>query len=179
MASKKWYVIHTYSGHENKVEESLRHRIDSLHMKDMIFDIQIPTETVINKDDGKKQEIKLFPGYIFVQMILDDQSWAVVRHTPGVTGFVGKSGTSNSKPQPLSRDEVNRMLGKSKSSMAAPIIISNYEIGQTVRIRTGAFEDFDATVTEVNPDKGVLTCMVTLFGRETPVTLDFASVERI
>ena len=179
MASKKWYVIHTYSGHESKVEEALRHRVESLHMEDAIFDIQIPTETVISSDDGKKVENKLFPGYIFVQMILDDHSWAVVRHTPGVTGFVGKSAQTNTKPQPLSRDEVNRMLGKSRSSAEAPVIVSNYEVGQTVRIRAGAFEDFDATVTEVNPDKGVLTATVTLFGRETPVTLDFASVERI
>lgn len=174
MASKKWYVIHTYSGHENKVQENLEHRVESLHMSDKIFDVQIPTETVLNKDDNKRQEQKLFPGYIFVQMILDDETWPVVRNTPGVTGFVGGS---NNKPQPLSRDEVNRMLGKNKS--VAPQVVTRFEVGQIVRIREGAFEDFDATITEVNPEKGTLVCMVTLFGRETPVTLGFASVEPI
>lgn len=170
--AKKWYVVHTYSGHENKVQAGLIHRVETMGMQDFIFDVQIPTENVVNKDDGKKLEKKLYPGYILVQMELNDNSWYVVRNTPGVTGFVG----SHNKPVPLSRDEFNAMMRKSKSS--EPTAVTNFHIGDSIRIKDGAFTDFDASIVEINVDKGTLRCMVTLFGRETPVELDFSSVER-
>jgi len=171
--AKKWYVVHTYSGHENKVRTALFNRIESMGLQDQIFDIQIPTETVINKDDGRRQEKKIYPGYILVQMEMNDNSWYVVRNTPGVTGFIG----SQNKPVALTRDEFNVMMRKSKSD--TPQAVTNFKIGQTVRIKDGAFTDFDATIVEINVDKGTLRCNVTLFGRETPVELEFSSVETI
>ncbi|MCL2655717.1 MAG: transcription termination/antitermination protein NusG [Coriobacteriia bacterium] len=172
--AKKWYVVHTYSGHENKVKTAILNRIESLGLADQIFDIQIPTETVVNKDDGRRQEKKIYPGYILVQMDMNDNSWYIVRNTPGVTGFIG----SQNKPVALTRDEYNVMMRKSKSG-EAPLAVTNFKIGQVVRIQDGAFTDFDATIVEINVDKGTLRCNVTLFGRETPVELEFSSVETI
>ncbi|MCL2882676.1 MAG: transcription termination/antitermination protein NusG [Coriobacteriia bacterium] len=171
--AKKWYVVHTYSGHENKVRTAILNRIESLGLTDQIFDIQIPTETVVNKDDGRRQEKKIYPGYILVQMEMTDNSWYVVRNTPGVTGFIG----SQNKPVALTRDEYNVMMRKSKSD--TPQVVTSFKVGQVVRIQDGAFTDFDATIVEVNVDKGTLRCNVTLFGRETPVELEFSSVETI
>jgi transcriptional antiterminator NusG len=171
--AKKWYVVHTYSGHENKVQAALQHRVESLGMQDSIFDIEIPTETVINREEGKEQEKKLYPGYILVRMELNDNSWYVVRNTPGVTGFIG----SRNKPIPLTREEYNVMMRKTHAK--TPQAVTNYAVGQTVRIKDGAFTDFDATITEINADKATMRVMVTLFGRETPVELEFVSVEPI
>ena len=171
--AKKWYVVHTYSGHENKVRTALFNRIESMGLQDQIFDIQIPTEIVINKDDGRRQEKKIYPGYILVQMEMNDNSWYIVRNTPGVTGFIG----SQNKPVALTRDEYNTMMRKSRSD--TPQAVTNFKAGQTVRIKDGAFTDFDASIVEVNVDKGTLRCNVTLFGRETPVELEFSSVETI
>jgi transcriptional antiterminator NusG len=171
--AKKWYVVHTYSGHEGKVQAQLFNRIESLGLENSIFKVEIPTETVINREDGKELEKKLYPGYILVQMELDDNTWYVVRNTPGVTGFIG----SHNKPIPLSRDEYNTMMRKTKAK--APQAVTNFVVDQTVRIKEGAFTDFDATITEINVDKGTLKVMVTLFGRETPVELEFSSVESI
>ena len=171
--AKKWYVIHSYSGHENKVKAAIEHRVATLGLEDQIFKVEIPTETVINREDGKEMEKKLYPGYLLVRMILNDETWYVVRNTPGVTGFIG----SQNKPVSLSRDEYNSMMRKTKTK--TPQAVTNFVIGQTVRIKDGAFTDFDATITEINVDKGTLRVMVTLFGRETPIELEFSSVESI
>ncbi|MDR1412544.1 MAG: transcription termination/antitermination protein NusG [Actinomycetes bacterium] len=171
--AKKWYVIHTYSGYENKVQAALLHRVETLGMEDSIFKIEIPTETVINREDGKEQEKKIYPGYILVQMEMSDNSWYVVRNTPGVTGFIG----SRNKPIPLTREEYSAMMRKTEAK--TPQTVTNYAVGQTVRIKDGAFTDFDATITEINVDKGTMRVNVTLFGRETPVELEFYSVEPI
>jgi len=171
--AKKWYVIHSYSGHENKVKAAIEHRVATLGLEDQIFRVEIPTETVINREDGKEMEKKLYPGYLLVRMILNDETWYVVRNTPGVTGFIG----SQNKPVSLSRDEYNSMTRKSRTR--EPQAVTNIVIGQTVRIKDGAFTDFDATITEINVDKGTLRVMVTLFGRETPIELEFSSVESI
>jgi transcriptional antiterminator NusG len=170
--AKKWYVIHTYAGHENKVKAALEHRIETLGL-DTIFKIEIPTETVINREDGKEMEKKLYPGYMLVRMELDDNTWYVVRNTPGVTGFIG----THNKPIPLSREEYQTMMRKTKAR--TPQAVTNFAPGQTVRIKEGAFTDFDATITEINVEKGTMRVMVTLFGRETPVEMDFSAVESI
>lgn len=170
---KKWYVVHTYSGHEKKVKAALEHRIEKLGMTDKIFKVEIPTETVVNKDDGKLVEKNLYPGYILVQMHFDENSWYVVRNTDGVTGFVG----SRQKPTPLTRDEYYRMVGHTKRP--EPVVVTSFAPGEIVRIKQGPFADYNAKIVEVNVDKGTLRCMVTLFGRETPVEFDFADVELI
>jgi len=171
--AKKWYVIHSYSGHENKVKAAIEHRVATLGLEDQIFKVEIPTETVINREDGKEMEKKLYPGYLLVRMDLNDETWYVVRNTPGVTGFIG----SQNKPVSLSREEYNSMMRKSRTK--EPHAVTNFVIGQTVRIKDGAFTDFDATIIEINVDKGTLRVMVTLFGRETPIELEFSSVEPI
>ncbi|MDR1775508.1 MAG: transcription termination/antitermination protein NusG [Actinomycetes bacterium] len=170
---KKWYVIHTYSGHEKKARAALLHRVETMALEDSIFKVEIPTETVINRETGKEEEKNIYPGYLLVQMEMSDNAWYVVRNTPGITGFIG----SHNKPIPLSRDEYTAMTRKSHSAVKQTV--TNYEVGQTVRIKDGAFTDFDASITEINVDKGTMKVMVTLFGRETPVELEFSSVEPI
>ena len=170
---KKWYVVHTYSGYEKKVKAALENRIETLGMADKIFKVEIPTEQVVNKDDGKLVEKNLFPGYILVQMEFDESSWYVVRNTDGVTGFVG----SRHKPTPLTRAEYNRMVGHTKKT--EPVVVTSFEVGETVRIKQGPFADYNARIQEVNADKGTLRCTVTLFGRETPVEFEFKDVELV
>lgn len=170
---KKWYVVHTYSGHEKKVKAALEHRIEKLGMEDKIFNVEIPTEQVVNKDDGKLVEKNLYPGYILVQMEFDENSWYVVRNTDGVTGFVG----SRHKPTPLTRDEYYRMVGHSKK--VEPVVVTSFVAGEMVRIKQGPFADYNARIVEVNADKGTLRCTVMLFGRETPVEFDFSDVELV
>ncbi|MDI6902089.1 MAG: transcription termination/antitermination protein NusG [Anaerosomatales bacterium] len=175
--AKKWYVIHTYSGYENKVATNLRHRIESMGMQDKIFDVLIPRETVTDlKSGGRKvtQEKKVFPGYILVQMELDDDSWYVVRNTPGVTGFVG----AQAKPVPLSRDEVKRIQGRVAAS-AKPKTFTDFTEGMTVKVTSGPLADFDGTIAEINADQGKLKVMVSIFGRETPVELGFDQVAKL
>ncbi|MCL2526390.1 MAG: transcription termination/antitermination protein NusG [Coriobacteriia bacterium] len=171
--SKKWYVVHSYSGHEGKVKSAIEHRVSTMGMEDQIFAVEIPTEVVINRETGKEEEKKLYPGYLLVRMILNDETWYVIRNTPGVTGFIG----SQNNPTALSREEYNSMMGKTKK--AAPQAVTNFVVGQTVRIKDGAFTDFDASITDINVDKGTMRVMVTLFGRETPIELEFGSVESI
>lgn len=175
--AKKWYVIHTYSGYENKVRANLIHRIESMGMQEKIFDVRIPTETVTDiKEGGRKvtSEKKVFPGYILVQMELDDESWYVVRNTPGVTGFVGSQG----KPVPLSRDEYNRIMQRTEAG-PKPTTTTEFVEGMNVKVTSGPFADFDGTIAEVNLDKATLKVMVTIFGRETPVEIEFGQVAKV
>jgi len=175
--ARKWYVIHTYSGYENKVKANLEHRIQSMGMEDMIFDVRIPTETVTDlKAGGRKvtSEKKVFPGYILVQMELGDDSWYVVRNTPGVTGFVGSQG----KPVPLSRDEFNRVMKRTEPGVKQKTSTDFLE-GMTVKITSGPFADFDGSISEVNLDQAKVKVMVSIFGRETPVEVGFDQVAKI
>ncbi len=175
--AKKWYVIHTYSGYENKVKTNLLHRIESMGMQDRIFDVFIPKESVTDlKAGGRKvtQEKKVFPGYILVQMELDDDSWYVVRNTPGVTGFVG----AQAKPVALSRAEVDRVR-KRVSASAKPKTMTEFGEGMAVKVTAGPLADFDGVVSEVNADQGKVKVMVSIFGRETPVELGFDQVAKL
>ena len=174
-SEKKWYVIHTYSGYENKVKANLERKVHSMGMEDEIFNVVVPMEDEVETKDGKKKvtKKKVFPGYALVEMIVNDRSWYVVRNTPGVTGFVG----SGTKPIPLTDAEVKRILKSMGIEQAKPIF--DIEAGQAVHINSGAFENFAATVTEVDSEKGKLKVLVDMFGRETPVELDFDQVEKI
>lgn len=180
--AKRWYVIHTYSGYENKVKTDLEHRIETYGIGDKVVDIQIPTEEVTEvKDGGKREtkEAKVFPGYVLVRMEVDDNTWAVVRNTPGVTGFVGLDG----KPTPLRRDEFDKIMrrGGVRTSAATPTpkrTSTIIEPGMSVRVLSGPLADFDGQVSEVNAEAGKVKVMLMIFGRETPVelTLDQISV---
>lgn len=175
--AKKWYVIHTYSGYENKVRTNLLHRIESMGMQDRIFDVLIPKESVTDiKQGGRKvtTDKKVFPGYILVQMELDEDSWYVVRNTPGVTGFVG----AQAKPVALSRAEVDR-IRKRVSAGARPRTSTDYVEGMAVKVTAGPFADFDGIISEVNPDQGKVRVMLSIFGRETPVELEFDKVSKL
>ncbi|MDR1422657.1 MAG: transcription termination/antitermination protein NusG [Coriobacteriales bacterium] len=175
--AKKWYVLHTYSGYENKVKSNLEHRIESMGLEDRIFDIQIPTEEVTEIKDGGRRvtsDKKVFPGYVLVRMELDDQSWSVVRNTPGVTGFVGAQG----KPSPLSREEFNKIMKRTHSD-APRKTASNLSVGQSVKVVSGPLAEFDGTISEVQPDAGKVKVMVSIFGRETPVELSYDQVSRL
>ena len=175
--AKKWYVVHTYSGYENKVKANLEARIEAMDLQEKISDVQIPTERVTEiKDGGRRVESdkKVFPGYVLVRMDLDDYTWAAVRNTPGVTGFVGSLG----KPAPLTRDEYNKIM-KRTSPEAPKRTSSSIEVGQSVRVISGPLADFDGTVSEVSPDAGKVKVLVSIFGRETPVELSFDQVARV
>ena len=177
--AKKWYVLHTYSGYENKVKKNLQQRIESMGLENKIFRIEIPTETVTEIKEGGKRvesEKKVLPGYVLVRMELDPQSWAAVRNTPGVTGFVGSQGN----PEPLTRDEFNKIMGVGKPRQGTPKKTStSIEVGQTVKVVSGPFVDFDGTVAEVMPEAGKVRVMVSIFGRETPVELSFDQVAKV
>ncbi len=172
---RAWYVVHSYSGYENKVKKNLEHRIESMGMQDCIFQVVVPTEEEVELRDGQRRttQRRVFPGYILVQMIMTDDSWYVVRNTPGVTGFVG----SGTRPTPLSQEEVDKILQRMESQ--APKIKVSFKTGQKVRIVDGPFVDFMGTVDEINMEKGKVWVLVSFFGRETPVELDFLQVEKI
>jgi transcriptional antiterminator NusG len=172
---RAWYVVHSYSGYENKVKKNLEHRIESMGMQDQIFQVVVPTEEEVELRDGQRRttERRVFPGYILVQMIMNDDSWYVVRNTPGVTGFVG----SGTKPVPLRLEEVEKIMKRMEAE--APRIKVSFRPGQKVRIVEGPFEDFMGTVEEINMEKGKVRVLVSFFGRETPVELDFLQVEKI
>jgi transcriptional antiterminator NusG len=172
---RAWYVIHSYSGYENKVKKNLEHRIESMDMQDQIFQVVVPTEEEVELRDGQRRttERRVFPGYILVQMIMNDDSWYVVRNTPGVTGFVG----SGTKPVPLRHEEVEKIMKRMEEE--APRIKVSFRPGQKVRIVEGPFEDFMGTVDEINIEKGKVRILVSFFGRETPVELDFLQVEKL
>jgi len=172
---KHWYVIHTYSGYENKVKANLERRVASMGMEDKIFRVFVPTEEEIEFKDGKKKitKKKVFPGYVLVEMVMSDDSWYVVRNTPGVTGFVG----SGSKPIPLEPDEVRAILKQLGFDEAKPKVA--FSVGDVVRVISGPFENFDGRIEEVNVERGKLRVSISMFGRETPVELDFEQVEKI
>jgi transcriptional antiterminator NusG len=171
---RHWYVVHCYSGYENKVRHNLEQRIDSMGMKDKIFDVVVPTEEEIEVKDGQRRTVerRVFPGYILVQMVLTEESWYVVRNTPGVTGFVGMGNT----PTPLMPQEVSQIMRRMEAE--APKIKVNFKAGQKVRIVDGPFNDFIGTVGEIDADRAKVRVMVSFFGRETPVELDFLQVEK-
>ncbi|MGH3395806.1 MAG: transcription termination/antitermination protein NusG [Streptosporangiaceae bacterium] len=178
-----WYVVHSYAGYENRVRTNLESRTQSLNMEDYIFQIEVPTHEVVEIKGGKRQQVqeKVLPGYILVRMDLTDESWAAVRNTPGVTGFVGLS----SKPSPLSLDEVANLLApvpeekaaKKAETMRAAAV--DFEVGQSVTVMDGPFATLPATVNEINPDTQKLKVLVSIFGRETPVELSFDQVSKI
>ena len=173
-----WYVVHTYAGYENKVKTNLHSRIGSMQMEDKIFDVVIPMEDVMEIKGGKRQVVqkKVFPGYLLVKMIYDNDSWYVVRNTPGVTGFVS-SGTGT-KPTPLSRREVEKILAVKEETQAKPTFRLEWEEGDVVRIITGPFADFTGTIAEINVEQSKLKVLVNIFDRETPVELAFDQVAK-
>lgn len=175
MPKRDWFVVHAYSGHENKVKANLEHRISSMHMEDRIFNVYIPTEDVLEIKAGKKvmSEKRVFPGYILVEMDLDDDSWYVVRNTPGVTGFVG----SGAKPTPLSKEEVQRILHKIPTKRPRPR--TEFSVGETVKVTFGPLRDFTGTISDINVDQNKLKVLVSIFGRETPVELGFDQVAKL
>lgn len=169
----QWYVVHTYSGHENKVKANLEKRIESTGMQDKIKEILVPTEEKVRKRRGKKKVVdkKIFPGYIIVNMEMDDKTWYVVRNTPGVTGFV----SSGTKPLPLEKDEIDHIL--SGMGMKEEEISIDFEVGDKLKVIDGPFEEFIGIVQEIHPQQKKVKVMVSMFGRETPVELDFSQVE--
>ena len=175
--NKHWYIIHTYSGFENKVKQSLRQRADAYGMGDKIGEILVPTETVVEKGrDGKARKTtkKFFPGYVLVQMEMSDEAWHVVRSTPKVTGFVG----GGQRPVPMDTDEVERILNQVHVTEEKPKPKFDYRVGEVVRITEGPFSNFTGTVEEINEDRSTLKVMVSIFGRATPVELEFHQVTR-
>ncbi|HHW98715.1 MAG TPA: transcription termination/antitermination protein NusG [Firmicutes bacterium] len=173
---KKWYVVHTYSGYENKVKTNLEKRVQSMEMEDKIFRVLVPMEDEVEAArDGKKKLVKkkVFPGYVLVEMVVTDDSWYVVRNTPGVTGFVG----AGTKPIPLEEHEIRRILRQLGGEEVKVRI--NLEVGQSVRIISGPFENFTGIIEEINPDRQKVKVRVSLFGRETPVELDYTQVDTI
>jgi len=173
--ARRWYVIHTYSGYENKVKTNLEHRIESMGMRDKVFRVVVPTEEEIEVKGGQRRTVqkKIFPGYVMVEMILDDDSWYAVRHTPGVTSFVG-AGTA---PTPLPEADVNRILKQMREEK--PQVRITFQPGQRVKIIDGPFVEFYGTVDKADNEKNKVRVLVAMFGRETPVELDFLQVERV
>lgn len=174
LEGRQWYVVHSYSGYENKVKNNLEQRIETMGMQDKIFQVVVPTEEEIEVRDGQRRtyERRVFPGYILVEMIMTDDSWYVVRNTPGVTGFVGMG----NRPTPLRPEEVQRIMKRMEAE--APKIKVTFKSGQKVRIIDGPFSDFIGTVDEINAEKGKVRVLVSFFGRDTPVELDFLQVEK-
>lgn len=172
---KRWYIVHTYSGHENKVKVNLEKRIEYMNMGDKIFRVEVPQKTVTKMKDGKKsdREEKIFPGYVLVEMIMDDDSWFVVRHTAGVTKFVG----STKKPIPAKDSEIKRIIHKTQNQVTK--VELDVKAGDKVRIISGPFSEFIGDITEVYPDKSKLRAMVSIFGRETPVELEYKQIQKI
>jgi transcriptional antiterminator NusG len=175
--AKQWYIIHTYSGYENKVRESLKQRSEALGLEDQIGEVLIPTEDVIEMRDGAKviTKKKFFPGYVLVNMEMTDSTWHVVKNTPKVTGFVG----SGLKPTPLTQEEVDRIINQVSVAAEKPKPKFQFQRGDQVRIVDGPFTNFSGMVDEVNQDRATVKVMVSIFGRSTPVELDFLKVEKL
>lgn len=173
--NRSWYVIHCYSGYENKVRHSIEQRIETMGMQHKIFDVVVPTENEIEIRDGKPRPIerRVFPGYILVQMLMDEDSWYVVRNTPGVTGFVGMG----NDPTPLRPDEVAKIMNRMEADV--PKVKFNFQTGEKVRIGSGPFADFIGTIQAIDAERSKVRVLVSFFGRETPVELDFLHVEKI
>lgn len=174
-SGKQWYVIHCYSGYENKVRHAIEQRIETMGMRDKIFDVIVPTEEEIEVKEGKRRTVerRVFPGYILVEMKMDEDSWYVVRNTPGVTGFVGMG----NDPTPLRPEEVRQIIDRMAQEAPKPRL--TYKVGQKVRIIEGPFNDFIGTVAAIDMDKSKVRVMVNFFGRDTPVELDFLEVEKV
>ncbi|WP_227764090.1 transcription termination/antitermination protein NusG [Zhaonella formicivorans] len=172
---KQWFVIHTYSGYENKVKANLEKRVESMNMGDKIFRVLVPVEDEVQVKDGQKKvtKRKIYPGYVLVEMLMTDDSWYVVRNTPGVTGFVG----TGAKPVPLHMSEVRQIL--KQMGVDEPKTKVDFFVGQNVRVTGGPFENFIGNIEEIHPEKGKLKVLVSMFGRETPVELDFTQVEKM
>jgi len=185
-----WYVVHSYAGYENKVKTNLESRINSLDMEDYIFQVEVPTEDVVEIKNGKRQQVqrKVYPGYILVRMDLMDESWGAVRNTPGVTGFVG----ATSRPSPLTLDEVVKILaptlqktapsgprGSTSSTDKPQVALVEYEVGESVTVMDGPFATLPATISEIDPVHQKLHVLVSIFGRETPVELSFSQVSKL
>ena len=176
--TRAWYIVQTYSGYENKVKTNLDQRVKQTDMADRIFDVVIPTEEEIEIRDGQRKTVsrKLFPGYVLVQMAMEDEPWSLVRNTPGVTGFAGGNDDERSLPPALDNEEVARILRQMDT--ATPRINVGFAVGESVRVTDGPFIDFVGQVDDINLDKGKVRVMVSMFGRETPVELDFLQVEK-
>jgi len=172
---RRWYVIHTYSGYENKVRQNLEHRIQSMGMDEQIFRVIVPTEEEIEIKNGQRRVVsrKIYPGYVLVQMCLTDDSWYVVRNTPGVTSFVGQG----NRPIPLEDGEVKAILKQMEAE--APKVRVSYQVGQGVKITDGPFNEFEGIVDSIDQEKGRVRVLVSLFGREAPIELDFLQVARL
>ncbi|GAK01046.1 MULTISPECIES: transcription termination/antitermination protein NusG [Geomicrobium] len=175
---KNWYVVHTYSGYENRVKANLEKRVESMEMLDKIFRVLVPVEEETETKNGKTKTVnrKTFPGYVLVEMVMTDDSWYVVRNTPGVTGFVGSSG-AGSKPTALLPDEVDSILRQ--MGVEAPKAEVDLEIKESVKVKEGPFTDFTGTVEEISLEKQKVKVHVNMFGRETPVELEFHQVEKL
>ena len=177
---KRWYMIHTYSGYENRVKGNLEQRIKSMNAEDEIFQVAIPTEEEVEIKDGRRRTVlkKLFPGYVFVQMRMNDRSWSVVRNTPRVSGFVSvQDDQGRLVPTAVDDEEVEAILERMKTG--APRVKVGLSRGQGVRVTDGPFTDFAGVVDDINPEKGKVKVLVSFFGRETPVELDFLQVEKL
>jgi transcription termination/antitermination protein NusG len=172
---RHWYVIHTYSGYENKVKQNLMHRIETMEMQDQIFRVIVPTEEEIEIKNGQRRTVhkKVFPGYVLVQMRMNDNSWYVVRNTPGVTSFVGHG----NRPTPLDDSEVKAILKQMEEE--APKVRVSYQVGQAIKITDGPFTDFEGIVDAIDHERGRVRVLVSFFGREAPVELDFLQVTRL
>jgi transcriptional antiterminator NusG len=172
---RNWYAVHTYAGHENKVKTTIERRAESMNLKDKVFRILIPTEQEMRTRAGKKHEVqrKIFPGYVLIQMVLDDSTWYLVKSTTGVTGFV----SSGSKPVPLQDREIANILQAVEGPRQKPKVL--WEKGQVVRVNAGPFADFTGSIEDVNAPKEKLRVLISIFGRDTPVELDFGQVERV
>ena len=176
--AKKWYVVHTYSGYENKVRDNILTRIEALGLEDRISKIEIPSETITEIKEGgkrKERERKVFPGYVLVKMEMDDYVRLAVRNTEGVTGFVGSQGT----PEALTREEYNKIMKRTKKAKTQKRTSTNLEIGETVKVTSGVFADFEGEISEVSPDQGKVRVMISIFGRETPVELSFDQIAKL
>jgi len=170
----KWYVLHTYSGYENKVKKTIESRVEAFDMGDRVFEVVVPTQEEVEIKDGQRKTVqrKVFPGYVLVRMTMDEDTWYQLRNTPGVTGFVSQ----DNKPVPLSGDVATNVLQEMEAE--APKVNVSFALGDTVRIIDGPFADFRGEVDEVNNEKGKIKVLVSFFGRETPVELDFLQAER-
>jgi transcriptional antiterminator NusG len=173
----RWYVVNTYSGHENKVKANLEHRIDSMGQTARFRRVVVPTEQVVETKDGQKvqTEKRVLPGYVLVNMDLNDEAWTVVKNTPGVTGFVG----SGTKPVPLSQPEVDRILHTATAAADRPRTVVEFSLGETVKITSGSLSDFDGEVIDVNADQQKLKVLVNIFERQTPVEVSFDQVKKM
>jgi len=174
-AEKHWYIIHTYSGYEDRVKRNLEQRVKSMNAEDKVYEVVIPTEDEVEIKNGQRRTVKrkIFPGYVLISMVMDDESWNVVRNTPGVTGFVG----GGNKPNPLAEGEVGRILKQMEEGV--PRVRVGFNKGQSIRINSGPFLDFVGVVDELDQEKGKVRVLLTLFGRETPVELDFLAIDKL